>query len=89
MLQTKVFVQSIRLLFSGDSSELAAGDVLAFVREAIQRLPHMRQTILTHMMEAFPTVAINFISNEIQNCPSFFFFFRYEASKSSVQVCGF
>lgn len=42
--------------FLGDVSELAAGDVLVFVREAVQRLPNMRRLILGQMMEVFPGI---------------------------------
>ncbi len=37
--------------FLSDNSELAATDVLVFVREAIQRLPHLRPVIIGQLME--------------------------------------
>lgn len=43
--------------FLSDNSELAAADVLAFVREAIQKLPHLREVILAQLMEVFPTIS--------------------------------
>jgi coatomer subunit beta len=35
--------------FLGDDNEIAATDVLIFVREAIQRLPHLRSIILQQL----------------------------------------
>lgn len=35
--------------FLSDQSETAAADVLVFVREAIQRLPHLR-SVITHQL---------------------------------------
>lgn len=35
--------------FLSDDNEIAASDVLVFVREAIQRLPHLRTVILLQL----------------------------------------
>lgn len=40
--------------FLSDTNELAAGDVLVFVREAIQKFPNLRSLIIERLIEAFP-----------------------------------
>lgn len=40
--------------FLSDTNELAAGDVLVFVREAIQKFPALRSLIVERLIEAFP-----------------------------------
>lgn len=40
--------------FLSDTNELAAGDVLVFVREAIQKFPHLRSLIVERLIESFP-----------------------------------
>lgn len=50
-----MFFKNFRLILS-DSSELAAGDVLLFIREAIQRMPHLRTVILSQLLEVFPQI---------------------------------
>lgn len=40
--------------FLSDTNELAAGDVLVFVREAIQKYPALRGLIVERLIEAFP-----------------------------------
>ncbi|KAI6172152.1 Coatomer subunit beta [Aphelenchoides besseyi] len=42
--------------FLSDENELAASDVLVFVREAIQRLPHLRPVIIQQLLEIFPSI---------------------------------
>ncbi|KAI6196912.1 Coatomer subunit beta [Aphelenchoides besseyi] len=42
--------------FLSDENELAASDVLVFVREAIQRLPHLRPIIIQQLLEVFPSI---------------------------------
>ena len=42
--------------FLADSNELAATDVMNFVREAIQRYPSLKDLILQKLLEAFPTI---------------------------------
>nr|CAD2184753.1 unnamed protein product [Meloidogyne enterolobii] len=42
--------------FLSDQSEAAAMDVLLFIREAIQRLPHLRQHILQLLLDVFPSI---------------------------------
>ena len=42
--------------FLADSNELAATDVMNFVREAIQRYPTLKELILQKLLEAFPTI---------------------------------
>ena len=36
--------------FLSDENELAAGDVLVFVREAIHRMPHLRPVIIQQLL---------------------------------------
>ena len=40
----------VLMKFLSDDNELAAQDVLVFVREAIQRLSHLRPVVLTQLM---------------------------------------
>lgn len=40
--------------FLSDTNELAATDVLVFVREAIQKFPHLRPLIVGKLVESFP-----------------------------------
>ncbi|XP_041353863.1 coatomer subunit beta-like isoform X2 [Gigantopelta aegis] len=42
--------------FLGDQNELAAADVLVFVREAVQRFEQLRVLIISKMLEVFPTI---------------------------------
>uniref|UniRef100_U5EZ34 Coatomer subunit beta n=1 Tax=Corethrella appendiculata TaxID=1370023 RepID=U5EZ34_9DIPT len=42
--------------FLSDSNELAAGDVLVFVREAIQKFENLRPLIIEKLLEAFPAI---------------------------------
>jgi len=42
--------------FLSDKNELAAADVLVFVREAIQRFPQLSDTILSKLLETFPAI---------------------------------
>lgn len=42
--------------FLSDTNDLAAGDVLVFVREAIQRYENLRPLIITKLLEAFSTI---------------------------------
>ncbi|XP_059482364.1 coatomer subunit beta isoform X2 [Neocloeon triangulifer] len=42
--------------FLSDSNELAATDVLVFLREAIQRFENLRPLIIEHLLDAFPSI---------------------------------
>ncbi|XP_055609985.1 coatomer subunit beta [Uranotaenia lowii] len=42
--------------FLSDSNELAAADVLVFVREAIQKFPHLQELVIEKLLEAFPAI---------------------------------
>lgn len=42
--------------FLSDSNELAAADVLIFVREAIQKFPHLQPLVIEKLLEAFPAI---------------------------------
>jgi coatomer subunit beta len=42
--------------FLSDTNELAAADVLVFVREAIQRFEQLRPLIINKLLETFPTI---------------------------------
>uniref|UniRef100_T1PF97 Coatomer subunit beta n=1 Tax=Musca domestica TaxID=7370 RepID=T1PF97_MUSDO len=42
--------------FLSDTNELAAADVLIFIREAIQKFPALRSLIIGHLIEAFPQI---------------------------------
>ena len=42
--------------FLSDKNELAAADVLVFVREAIQRFEQFRPLIVQQLLEVFPTI---------------------------------
>lgn len=42
--------------FLGDSEELAATDVLVFVREAIHRYQEHKSIIINKLLEVFPTI---------------------------------
>ncbi|XP_030567125.1 coatomer subunit beta [Drosophila novamexicana] len=42
--------------FLSDTNELAAVDVLIFIREAIQKFPALRGLIIKHLIEAFPQI---------------------------------
>ena len=42
--------------FLSDTNEQAATDVLIFIREAIQKFPHLRSLITEKLIEAFPLV---------------------------------
>ena len=42
--------------FLSDSNELAASDVLVFVREAIQRYEQHKRLILDKLLEIFPSI---------------------------------
>ncbi|KAJ8031969.1 Coatomer subunit beta [Holothuria leucospilota] len=53
-----VAAQVIPLLmeFLSDTNELAAADVLVFVREAIQRFEQLKPLVITKLLEVFPTI---------------------------------
>lgn len=59
--------------FLSDTNELAAADVLVFVREAIQKFEGLRALIIEKLLEAFPS--IKFVSK-------FFLFLLYNNIKS-------
>ncbi|KAL9873721.1 coatomer subunit beta isoform 1-T1 [Glossina fuscipes fuscipes] len=42
--------------FLSDTNELAAADVLIFIREAIQKFPSLRNLIIGHLIEAFSQI---------------------------------
>lgn len=42
--------------FLGDTNELAAADVLVFVREAVQRFEHLRPLVIGRLLDVFPTI---------------------------------
>ena len=42
--------------FLGDQNELAAADVLVFVREAIQRFEQLRPVIIAKLLDTFSTI---------------------------------
>ncbi|XP_058057120.1 coatomer subunit beta [Anopheles bellator] len=42
--------------FLSDTNELAAGDVLVFVREAIQKFSHLQPLVIEKLLEAFPAI---------------------------------
>ncbi|XP_055909697.1 coatomer subunit beta [Eupeodes corollae] len=42
--------------FLSDTNELAAADVLIFIREAIQKFPSLRNLIIEKLIEAFPQI---------------------------------
>ena len=42
--------------FLSDTNELAAMDVLVFVREAIQRFEQLKPIIIEKLLEVFPTI---------------------------------
>lgn len=42
--------------FLSDTNEQAATDVLVFIREAIQKFPHLRSLITEKLIETFPAV---------------------------------
>ncbi|XP_022232848.2 coatomer subunit beta [Drosophila obscura] len=42
--------------FLSDTNELAAADVLIFIREAIQKFPALSALIIEHLIEAFPQI---------------------------------
>lgn len=42
--------------FLSDTNEQAATDVLVFIREAIQKFPHLRALITEKLIETFPSV---------------------------------
>lgn len=42
--------------FLSDTNELAAADVLIFIREVIQKFADLRVLIITHLVEAFPQI---------------------------------
>lgn len=42
--------------FLSDESETAAADVLIFVREAIQRMPHLRPVIVHQLLDVFGNI---------------------------------
>lgn len=42
--------------FLSDTNEQAATDVLVFIREAIQKFPHLRDLITEKLLETFPAV---------------------------------
>ena len=42
--------------FLGDSNELAAADVLVFVREAVQRFDQLRLLVIKKLLDVFSTI---------------------------------
>ena len=46
-----VFVQLLEFL--SDSDEGTSGDVLVFVREAVQRYPQLKQNVISKLLEVF------------------------------------
>ncbi|XP_065346268.1 coatomer subunit beta [Cloeon dipterum] len=42
--------------FLSDSNELAASDVLVFLREAIHRIENLRPLVIEHLLDAFPSI---------------------------------
>ncbi|XP_050393198.1 coatomer subunit beta [Patella vulgata] len=42
--------------FLGDQNELAAADVLVFIREAVQRFEQLRNLVMAKLLEVFPTI---------------------------------
>ena len=42
--------------FLGDSNELAAADVLVFVREAVQRFDQLRVLVIKKLLDVFSTI---------------------------------
>lgn len=49
-----IYVQLMEFL--SDTSELAAQDVLVFIREAVQRFETLRPVVLNKMIEVFPAI---------------------------------
>ena len=53
----KIILIMLQLIeFLSDTNELAAADVLVFVREAIQRFDQLRSLIISKLLETFPTI---------------------------------
>uniref|UniRef100_A0A0K0FY78 Coatomer subunit beta n=1 Tax=Strongyloides venezuelensis TaxID=75913 RepID=A0A0K0FY78_STRVS len=46
----------VLMAFLSDVTEGAAADVLVFIREAVQRLPDLRQSIINHLLEVFSEI---------------------------------
>ena len=42
--------------FLGDTNELAAADVLVFVREAVQRFDQLRPLVISKLLDVFSTI---------------------------------
>merc|ERR1719300_2136554 len=42
--------------FLGDTNELAAADVLVFVREAVQRFDNLRPLVIARLLDVFPSI---------------------------------
>lgn len=42
--------------FLGDTNELAAADVLVFVREAVQLFENLRPLVIGRLLDVFPTI---------------------------------
>ena len=42
--------------FLGDTNELAAADVLVFVREAVQRFDQLRPLVISKLLDVFGTI---------------------------------
>lgn len=42
--------------FLSDTNELASGDVLIFIREAIEKFPSLRSLVVEKLLEAFPSI---------------------------------
>lgn len=61
--------------FLSDTNELAAADVLVFVREAIQKFEGLRPLIIEKLLEAFFSIKYVFVFD--QNLHTFFFFFFF------------
>ena len=56
--------------FLSDTNELAAADVLVFVREAIQKFENIRALIIEKLLEAFPYIKWVFINQHHFICPN-------------------
>lgn len=52
--EVKLFCQLMEFL--GDTNELAAADVLVFVREAVQRFDNLRPLVISRLLDVFPSI---------------------------------
>lgn len=51
----------VLLEFLSDSNELAATDVMLFIREAIHRFQHLRPLIITELLRDFAAIKVSFV----------------------------